>query len=189
MQTRKSYASLWWIIALCAAPVIAAYVAYYWWHPAGHVNYGELLQPRTLPDSPLPQLDGTPFKLSALHGKWIYLVADSGSCDAYCFEKLVDIRQLRLGQGKDSVRIERVWLLTDATTPDPALLAQFKGTYVVRAAGSALLAALPAPSSVSDHIYVIDPLGNLMMRYPRSPNPRLMIKDITRLLRLSQWAS
>jgi len=186
--SRKSRATLWLLIALCAAPVVASYVAYYWWQPSGHVNYGELLQPRTVPDVPLPLADGTTFRMSQLRGKWTLLMADGAECDTHCLEKLTYLRQLRLAQGKDSDRVERVWLLTDDRFPSSAVLAQYTGTYAVRAKDTAVLAMLQATGVPSEHIYVIDPLGNLMMRYPPNPEPRRMLKDLARLLRHSQWA-
>ncbi|HSQ04924.1 MAG TPA: cytochrome C oxidase subunit I, partial [Burkholderiales bacterium] len=140
----KSRRTLWLLIALCAAPVIASYVAYYWWQPSGHVNYGELLQPRVLPDPPLLLADGTAFKLSRLRGKWVLLMADGAGCDAYCLEKLTYLRQLRLAQGKDSERVERVWLLTDDRLPSSAVMAQYTGTYAVRAKDTAVLATVQA---------------------------------------------
>lgn len=186
---KKSKLSLWLLAAVCIAPVIASYLTYYFWQPQGHVNYGELLQPRPMPDPQVALVDGTPFKLSQLRNRWVLLVAQPGSCDAYCQQQLVYIRQVRLAQGKESDRIERVWLITDQTQPDKQLVAQFPGMYAVRAAGSALIAALPAERTPADHIYVVDMLGNLMMRYPRDADPRKILKDVARLLRHSKWSS
>lgn len=185
----KSRTTLWLLIALCAAPVIASYVSYYWWQPSGHVNYGELLAPRRLPDTPMSLIDGTPFRLSQLRGKWIFVTVDSADCGSYCLEKLTYLRQLRLAQGKDSDRIERVWIVTDDRLPDKAVMTQYAGTYAVHGAGSAFLASLQATGSPNEHLYIIDPLGNLMMRYPRDPDPRGMLKDVARLLRHSKWAA
>ena len=84
-----------------------------------------------------------------------------------------------------------VLVLDEPTTslPDPeaALLAQHQGTWLIRAAGSDILKLFPVAGSLADHIYVVDPLGNLMMRYPRDGDPRKMLKDIARLLRHSKW--
>jgi cytochrome oxidase Cu insertion factor (SCO1/SenC/PrrC family) len=181
--------SLWLLGAIFVVPLLAAYVAYFWFPPQGHVNYGELIAPHPLPDPALVEVNGAPFRLSQLKHKWVLLVADTAACDAYCREKLIYLRQLRLAEGKDAGRIERVWLVTDAAAPDPKIAAELPGLHVVRAAGSPLVAALPAAQSVADHIYVVDPLGNLMMRYPRDPDPKRILKDLSRLLRLSKWSS
>lgn len=185
-KRERSRASLWLLAALTVAPVLASYVAYYFWRPSEHVNYGELLKPHRLPDVPMSLADGTPFRWSELKGKWVLAIADSSRCDAYCREKLVYLRQVRLAQGKETERIERLWLLTDEANPDTALLAQHQGAWLVRASGD-LLKFFPAQRTPADHIYVIDPLGNLMMRYPRDPDPRRMLKDVARLLRHSKW--
>lgn len=186
-KRKHSRASLWLLLALCIAPVLGAYVAYYFWQPTEHVNYGELLEPRRLPDAKLSLVDGTPFSWRQLKGKWILASADSGRCDAHCQEKLVYMRQVRLAQGKETERIERVWLITDEATPEATLVGQHPGIWLVRAVDEDALKLFPAERARADHIYVIDPLGNLMMRYPRDVDPRRMLKDVARLLRHSKW--
>jgi hypothetical protein len=175
------------VLGLCAAPVVASFVAYYWLQPSGHMNYGELIPPRAMPPAPLATLDGKLFQWKDVGREWVLVVADSAKCEERCREKLVYTRQVRLAQAKEVERIERVWLLTDDGTPDAALLAEQPGLHVVRAADSEALRALPAQSTPSAHIYVVDPLGNLMMRFPENPDPRRILKDLSRLLRHSKW--
>ena len=182
---RRNLVSLWLIVALSTAPVAASYLIYYFWRPAGTVNYGDLIGPHVLPDAKLALLDGAPFRLSDLKGKWVLAMIDSASCDARCEKKLVYMRQLRLTQGKNSERIERLWLVSGPGDAPAADAVRKDGARVARA-DVALLRAFPAPGEASDHIYVIDPIGNLMMRFPRDPDPRLMIKDLARLLKASQ---
>ncbi|MGH8744764.1 MAG: SCO family protein [Burkholderiales bacterium] len=185
--SRKNRIELWLIFALCVAPLIAAYAAYYWWQPQqGMINYGELLPVQPLPDSALQLADGRAFRISELRRKWVLLQVDSGNCDENCRHKLYILRQVRLTQGKDMQRVERAWVIDDNNIPSPRLLQEYSGTWPIRGAGSALLNALPAPSSARDHIYVVDPLGNLMLRFPPDADPRKMVKDITRLLKVSR---
>lgn len=172
---------------MCAAPVVASFVAFYWLRPSGHVNYGELIAPRAMPEAPLETLDGKPFAWKELGREWVLVVADSAKCDERCREKLVYTRQVRLAQGRETERVERVWLLTDDGAPDASLLSEQPDLRVVRAADSAALRALPAQSSPAAHIYLVDPLGNLMMRFPENADPRRMLKDLSRLLRHSKW--
>lgn len=185
-RPRGSRSTLWLIAAVCLFPFVASTVLYFGWQPAGRVNYGDLIEPRVLPDPPLPLLDGGEFRLSSLRGKWVMLHLDSGSCDDVCRAKLYKQRQVRLTQGKEMDRIERVWLIDDAGRPEPELLESYKGTWVVRAGGSGLQRQLPAQGAVRDHIYLIDPLGNLMLRFPRDADPNRMKKDLSRLLRASR---
>lgn len=182
---RRNLASLWLIIALTTAPVAASYLIYYFWQPGRTVNYGDLIGPHALPDAKLTLMDGGPLRLSELKGKWVLAMIDTASCDARCEKKLLYMRQLRLTQGKNSDRVERLWLVSGEGIPAAAGTVRQDGTRVARA-DAALLRIFPAPGAASDHIYVIDPIGNLMMRFPRDPDPRLMIKDLARLLKASQ---
>ena len=183
---KRSLASLWLMIAMVVAPVAASYLLYYFWPPGRTVNYGELIEPRPLPDAKLALADGAPFQLSQLRGKWVLVILDSGRCDAGCDRKLIYLRQLRLTQGKDMERVERAWLITDDVPPRANAMAPYEGTWRVRAAGAEVLKLFPAEGTASDHIYLIDPLGNLMMRFPRDPDPQRMVKDLARLLKASR---
>jgi len=162
------------LIALaCAAPVILATLAYYFgWAPGSSSNYGELIPPRPL--------DGAP--LEKLRGKWVLVSFDASACDSYCEKKLYFMRQTRRAQGKEQVRIERLWLLTDAGRPRAELLTALEDAHVAPAEGL----AKSFPGNPSDHIYLVDPLGNLMLRFPRDPDPKRIIKDLTRLLKYSR---
>jgi len=167
-------------------PIAAALFFYYVSPPAARMNHGDLLQPTPLPAKPLTLVGGGEFRFDQLKGKWLLLQIDSGRCEARCREKLYAMRQIRLAQGKDMVRLERVWLLSDEIRPTPDLFADYEGTVVLRAAGSEAASMLPAPGDRTAHIYVIDPQGNLMMRFPEKPDPTRMIKDLQRLLRPSR---
>jgi hypothetical protein len=180
---RRSRAALWLVVALAVAPVAASYLLYYFWPPSGTVNHGELIEPRPLPDFLLALADGSPFRLSQLKGKWVLVSLDTARCDALCDRKLLYMRQLRLTQGKEMERVERAWLISDGAAPRAGVIDPYPGTWVVRA--DAALVKL-FPGQASDHIYVVDPLGNLMLRFPRDPEPRGMIKDLQRLLRASR---
>jgi len=181
----RSLRSLWLLIALVVAPVAASYLLYYFWPPAHTVNYGELLPPRPLPDPPLTLADGASFRLSSLRGRWVLVMVDAAQCDAWCERKLLYMRQLRLTQGKDMDRVERAWLVSDREQLRAEAVTAYRGTWLVRVAGSELLAHFPG-RAITDHIYLVDHLGNLMMRYPRDPDPQRMIKDLTRLLKASR---
>jgi hypothetical protein len=90
-----------------------------------------------------------------------------------------------LTQGKDMERVERAWLIDDDARPSAELVTEYRGTHVVWARGAALLSQLPADGSVRDHLYIVDPIGSLMMRYPRDADASKMKKDLTRLLKVS----
>lgn len=174
------------IFAFCAVPAVAAWFAYFVWQPKSRTNYGELIEPRLLSDPLLSGLDGRPFRLSQLHGKWVLLQIDSGKCDELCRKKLVYMRQARLAQGKNAERVERLWLIDDSAVPDSSLLHDHPGLRVARAPRGAFALELPAAESAAAHIYVVDPRGNLMLRFPRDADARGMLRDLSRLLAVSR---
>jgi hypothetical protein len=171
------------IFAVCAAPLVVALLTYHFFPPAGRVNYGELIEPKALPPTPLVRLDGRSFALDELKGKWILLQADRAECDANCQAKLFNMRQVRLAQGKNADRVERVWLMLDTGPPPPALARLYEGATI--AYGGAALAAWLPTSDARDHIFLVDPLGLVMLRFPKSADPKRMIKDLERLLKYS----
>lgn len=177
------------ILAICAAPVVASYLAYYVIKPQARTNYGTLLDPRSYPMPALDAstLDGKPGGLEAYRGKWIMLQVNDADCPQACQDKLFQMRQLRLTQGRDQDRIERVWLVTDRQPVTTLLLREYDGTRLLRVKPQALQAWLPgtAGTTPADHIYLIDPLGNLMMRFPKNGDPNKIKKDLTRLLKAS----
>jgi hypothetical protein len=110
-----------------------------------------------------------------------------GACATACQKQLFALRQLRLMQGKDMDRIERVWLIGDREPLDTLIIREFDGTHMLRADGAAVAKWLPvdAGTTPADHIYLIDPLGHLMMRFPKDLEPRKAYKDLYKLLKAS----
>jgi hypothetical protein len=160
---------------VCIAPLVLGTLAWYFkWGVGSAGNYGELLPPRPLA--------GAPFE--RLRGKWLLVAFDAPACDAWCEKKLYYLRQVRRAQGKNMDKVERVWLLTAEGGPRADLLQAIEGTVIERAGASATL----FPGAHAEHIYVVDPLGNLMMRYPRDVDPSRMLKDVQRLLRVARTA-
>lgn len=177
------------VLLVCAAPVIASYFTYYVIRPDGRVNYADLIEPQVaLGDLRARRLDGEPVQVSQLRGKWVMVMSGPSTCDAACVERLYHIRQVRLTTGRERDRVERLWLLTDAGSPDSALLAQHEGLVVWRFEGGAPDPRLTASAGhkPEDHVYIIDPLGNLMMRFPAQADPSKMKKDLNKLLRASR---
>jgi hypothetical protein len=111
-----------------------------------------------------------------------------GACDETCRKQLFAMRQLRLMQGKEMDRIERVWLITDEEPLDTLLIREYDGTHMLRARRRrcGVAAGGGRARTPADHIYMIDPLGHLMMRFPKDPElPRKVYKDLAKLLKAS----
>jgi hypothetical protein len=161
-----------WLAVVCTGPLVLGTAAYFLgWNVGTPSNYGELIPPRPVAEQPF----------EALRGKWVLVAFDASACDAWCERKLYIMRQVRRAQGKEMERIERLWVLTDAGKPRAELLAATEGTRISRNEN------FNFPGNVADHIYLIDPLGNLMMRFPRDPDPSRVIKDLQRLLKYSRF--
>lgn len=184
-RTNKKKLSL--LMAIMIAPIALSYMLFYWGAPSTSVNYGELLKvEQALPNTGLHKINGEAFNIGQLRGKWVMLAVDSGECGELCREQLYYMRQVRLMQNKKMDRIERVWLIDDNKAPANGIKEDFKGTIFINAQESKLLKEIPAKISQRDHIYIIDPIGNLMMRFPKNIDPAKMAKDIKRLLKVSR---
>jgi hypothetical protein len=180
------------ILAVCAAPVVASYLSYFVIRPEGRSNYGVLIEPaRALPAAlPLTDDRGQPVAATSLHGQWLLVVAGPAACDAASEKLLYTQRQLREMTGRERERIDKLWLVTDDAPLRPdlqAALDRAPATRVLRVAHAALAQWLePAPGeSLASHLYVVDPMGQWMMRAPVSPDPAKLKRDLERLLRAS----
>ena len=178
---RGARRSLILIAAIGIAPIVASYAAHYLFRHDAQLNYGTLL-----PTAPAPAVDGTrpdgaAFRLSDLRGRWVMVQDSGGGCDAACERMLYATRQARTVQGREQERIVRVLLIADGGVPDAELLAQHPGLVIVRVApgGAALPGAAPA-------VFVIDPLGNQVLRYGDAPDAKGIARDLARLLKASR---
>ena len=169
---------------MAALPVLASFSTYFFWSPQGGASYGELIRPLALPDTALSAPDGTRFMLSGLRGRWILVRIGAGRCGEECARHMFLMRQVRLMQGKEMARLERLWLISDDAVPEAGLLQDYEGLRVGRAPVE-LIRLFPADRDPGEHLYLIDPLGNLMLRFPSDPDGRKMARDIARLLRVS----
>ena len=179
------------VLAVCAAPVVASYLTYFVIRPDGRTNYGELIQPtRSLPEMDLRTLDGQAVPARSLRGQWLLVVAGPAACDAGCEQRLYAQRQLREMLGRERDRLDKVWFVTDDAQPAPALHAAMKAAPEVtllrypRAALAQWLAPA-AGQALESHLYLVDPMGEWMMRFPVDFDPSRVKRDLERVLRAS----
>jgi len=179
------------VMAVCAAPVIASYLTYYVIRPDGRRNFGELINPqRPTPDLAATLLDGKSANLRQLKGQWLLVSASGGACDAACQKHLYQQRQVRESLGKEKDRIDWVWLVTDEAPVPDALKPALKDATVLRLPAVQLGQWLSpaAGQQLQSHLYVVDPMGNWMMRFPAGLDNVGAVKakrDLERLLRAS----
>ena len=185
LRTRpRSIKPLLWILALCLAPVIFALLAYYvpalGLRPDGSKNYGQLVNPQRPIPAPeslgLTTLDGKPFDLATLKGKWLLMTADQGACPEACVEKLFILRNSHAAQGKNVERVTRVWFITDGAEVPRVVQDAYIGTIMLRADPEKLAAYLTTNTvaqpgktpaeTLAQPMWVVDPLGNLMLEFP-----------------------
>lgn len=190
-RTRHGRLKMFGVLLICAAPVIASYFTYYVIRPEGRRNYGELINPqRTVPDLRATALDGQTVPLASLKGQWLLVSVAGGACDAACQKHLYLQRQLRESVGKEKDRVDWVWLVNDTASVPAELAPALQKATVLRVDPQAVGAWL-APAEglqIADHLYVVDPMGNWMMRFPAAMDAAGAAKakrDLERLLRAS----
>lgn len=182
------------IFVLFSVPTVASFLTYFFAAPpANTANYGELLSPPiSLPELKSAFSDGADLpqmvRDNGLRGKWLIVTRDGGACDAVCDKKLYAMRQAKLILGREMDRVARLVLVDDGAKPNAEKLTAYAGTAWMDSA-STWLGAMPQAKEnevARGYIYVVDPLGNLFMRYPAEPDIKRMANDLKRLLKASQ---
>ncbi len=181
------------VLLVCAAPVIASYFSFYVLRPQGRSNYAALIQPsRSLPALALRDLDGQPMAAASLRGQWLLLALGPARCTDACERRMYVQRQLREMLGREKDRLDKLWLVTDAGEVPALLRASLQAggpadVTILRADRAALAQWLEPQSgqALEDHLYLVDPMGEWMMRVPVEPDPARLKRDLERLLRAS----
>jgi hypothetical protein len=192
-RTRHGRVKMLLVLLVCAAPVMASYLTYFFIRPAGRSNYGELIQPtRSLPALRLQGPNGQPVNPAGLRGQWLLVTVGPSACTADCEKRLFVQRQLREMLGRERARIEKIWFVTDPGKPPPALTDTVQGVppptlLVVDRAALALWLVPATGQALEDHLYVVDPMGEWMMRLPAQVDPARAKRDLERLLRASAF--
>jgi hypothetical protein len=193
-RTRTGRLKMIILLLICAAPVIASYITYYLIRPQGSArNFGELVTPTvSLPATTVSNLQGQPVALQSLKGQWLLVVVAGGACTGSCEQNLYFQRQLREVLGKDKDRLDRVWVVSDEAPVPTPLLPALQGAQVVRVPPADLTRWLrpAAGHALEDHLYLIDPMGEWMMRFPAGMNLEAASRakaDLTRLMRASSF--
>jgi hypothetical protein len=188
---RRNRITLLLLAALFFLPLALSFVMYYGgtWRPAARVNHGELIVPaRPLPRVSLPVKEGMSADAwTGFGGKWSLVYVGDGGCAESCRQALVLIRQTRLALNNEMTRVQRVFLATGRCCNGPYLEQEHPGLIVADVSTpvtAPLLLAFP-PNRLTSSVFVVDPLGNLMMRYDVGDNPRGLLQDLQKLLRLS----
>jgi len=189
-RTRSGRLRMLLVLLVCAAPVAASYFTYFVIRPQARTNYGTLIEPtRALPALDLQTPDGHAVKAESLKGQWLLVTVSAADCQADCEKRLFMQRQLREMLGRERDRLDKVWFVTGGL-PAPSLLAAAEATpamHVLQAERSQLASWLApaAGHAIEEHLYVVDPMGEWMMRLPADADPVRVKSDLERLLRAS----
>jgi cytochrome oxidase Cu insertion factor (SCO1/SenC/PrrC family) len=180
------------LAVLFFAPVVAAYLYYFAfpdWQPAAKTHHGVLVDPaRPLPALQLRDAAGQPLDEGALKGKWTLLYLGGTECGASCAEKNFQMRQIRILLNQNRDRARRVYAAPDAAglaAARQSLDAALHTDLVFLDAGRSGLREFLGPAA-ADAVYLIDPLGNWLMTYPPESDYKGILKDLKKLLRISQ---
>ncbi len=150
--------------------------------PESRSNFGALIEPVVELREALP---GSP-ALAAGDGKWLMALTVSTDCDEACRAALLKLRQTRLMLGREMDRVIRVFLHGE-TAPDTLFIeGEHAGleTFNDNELATLLEGARPEDQAPGG-IYLVDPLGNLVMYFPPDLDPRDKVDDIKHLLKLS----
>jgi hypothetical protein len=188
-RTRSGRIKMLLVLLVCATPVLASYFMYFVVRPDARSNYGTLIQPtRGLPPLALHTLDGVPATADSLKGQWLLAMVGPADCPMACQQRLYAQRQLREMLGRERDRVDKVWFVTGEGEPSATLLAALgddPALHILRTPRDAVAGWLaPAPgAALDDHLYLIDPMGEWMMRFPPDADPARVKRDLERLLR------
>jgi cytochrome oxidase Cu insertion factor (SCO1/SenC/PrrC family) len=173
------------LASLFLLPIAASIVAYNLVEPGKTSNFGELLlPPASITTQPFTRPEGAAFAFSQLAGRWVLVASDSGACPQPCRDKLATLRQVRLALGRNAVRVERVFVVDDVRPLEPSIAGEFAGMIVALTPQGLSIPAGAANDRA--HVYLVDPHGNVMMRWPAGADRKRMLGDLQRLLKASQ---
>jgi cytochrome oxidase Cu insertion factor (SCO1/SenC/PrrC family) len=186
----KSRSRLLWLALIFFAPLAIAFLLYYGdlWRPQGSTNKGVLITPaRPLPEAPLTLADGSASPADVLRGKWSWIYIGDGQCDARCKTALTDIRQARLLLAEKIDRVQRIFLTTGSCCDSAYLQSEHPGLVVAQLSPewSSIFTVNDVPPEAAGRLYLVDPLGNLMMSYAADAPSMGLLEDIKKLLKLS----
>lgn len=194
-QLRSSRRTLLIVLAMFALPVaIASWMYAGSWRPATTGNHGELIQPpRALPELQLASADGKAISVGELKERWSLVYLSSGPCTAACQKNLYYLRQIHTSFAKELDRIQEVLIVLDGTRDgglgerlrDYPRLKVLSGSANVLASMTATFQGSGGDNAFAERIYIIDPRGFVMMRYPATVDATGIRRDLEKLLKYS----
>jgi hypothetical protein len=158
------------------------------WRPSGSVRHGELLKAAApLPPLELPPAAGDSGRPGAhLRGRWSLIYFGPGACEGPCAERVRAMRQVRLALGKEMARVQRIFCVTDGSAPAGDLIAGNAGLIIVTDGTTIGAIGRGLGERADGDIFVVDPLGNPVLRFPAATPMRDVHQDLQHLLKSSE---
>ena len=192
---KRNHKMLWIMVVVFGLPYVVAF--YFYFNKSDYdfakTNYGTIISPaRALPDFTHIKLDNSKFKISSLKGKWVLLSIGKSACQKDCVDNLYKIRQIKKAVGQNHKRVTKLFLLQDKEHLESfkRLLKEYPGMDVIVPSGNEYNNYLSnfqyEGIDLEDSMFIIDPMGNYMMAYPKGADASKILKDIERLLRVSK---
>ena len=187
------------LMAFFVAPIIIAIIMYNLvpeGGPSKTKNHGDLVVPaRPLTDVLLQTESGKDYKFSDMNKTWVMIYIGDAVCNKTCADVLYKMRQSRLAQRGEHLRIKRLYISTNGKAKASLLnvLKDHPGLEIVHGNASAITSVLKqfhlenkTTVKSASRLYLVDPFGNLMMSYEKDFDARGLIKDMTLLLKVSR---
>lgn len=171
------------IAAVCLLPLLAALMFRFVWTVPTVPSLGEVVTPQPFPYAQLVDMKGKPLPHSEVADGWLMVYAAPGACDAECQHTLYLTRQSRTAQGKGSMRLDRLWVITDATVPAADLLAAHPDLLLARPVAVEKISELGGIKTAPRYVHLVDRRGQIVMRYSDNPEPMKFIKEVGRLIK------
>jgi len=184
------------IAAIFLLPLLLAWFMYngtIQYKPAATRNFGQLVEP-PLPlhwqDVTMVPIDGStpPDAAEAFKNHWVILYPVPDQCLDICLQEVSALRQIHLASGRHQARIQIALLLpqADALNLESVLRDTYSRFELIRDPAGKLRSTLQQAAGPGDAVYLIDPLGNIMMTYKGGADPNDIKQDLVRLLTWSK---
>lgn len=189
IKSRNPY-TIWFVVASFVLPVVFAYIVFYFVEVTSFTNKGEILNPIVdITSLKLTDDKGEIIPRDTLTYKWRFISFVGSDCDEACNKRLHESRQVYRTLGKNRHRVLRVivHLAPASETLNSLIDVEYSDALNMNGNASAINAAFGNTSKLDENeLYIMDPRGNIMMRFTQEQPMKDIQYDIRKLLKASQ---
>jgi len=192
-KKRNPYA-VWFVVAAFVAPVVLAYIVFFFVDVKSYINHGEILNPIVhITSFELTDENNAIIPKEKLTYKWSLISFVGKTCDEKCEARLYDTRQIHTSLGKNQHRLSRMFVHFKPAGEALTKLIDEKHGTVIHVNGDESIIIKALGDNVHDGIgitnnetYIMDPMGNIMMRFTIDQPNKEFLYDLRKLLKASQ---